>query len=75
MAAVLDYDVEGRCHKARIPPRSSCEPHVTSEYAAIGEGDHAEIVDSGKYLATSAMMVPWWPRAGLFYRLHHEFQS
>jgi hypothetical protein len=30
---------------------------------------------AGNILATSAMMVPWWPRAGPFYRLHHEFQS
>jgi hypothetical protein len=47
MAAVLDYDVEGRCHCARHPPEVFA--HVTSEYGGVGEGDHAEIVDSGKY--------------------------
>jgi hypothetical protein len=57
---------EGVATKRAILRRSSRRALITSEYGAVGEGDHAEIVDieikeshAEKILTTSAMMGPW----------------
>jgi hypothetical protein len=41
--------VVGTVERRATPPEVFVCAHVTSEYGAVGEGDHAEIVDSGKY--------------------------